>query len=118
MDHVAIMKKSWNLTDKIISGGKKIESRWYKSKHAPWDKIKAGDTVYFKNSGEPVRIGAEVEKVLQFSDLTPKTVMELLRKYWELDGLGEKDVPKFHELFREKKYCILVFLKDAREVVP
>ena len=70
MDHVAIMKKSWKLTDKIISGKKIIESRWYKNKYTPWDKIKRGDMVYFKNSGEPVAIKALVTKVLQFSDST------------------------------------------------
>jgi len=27
MEHIAIMKKSWELTDKILNGQKKIESR-------------------------------------------------------------------------------------------
>ena len=62
MDHVAIMKKSWKLTEKILSGEKKIESRWYKSKYPPWGKIKKGDIIYFKDSGEPVSIKAKVEK--------------------------------------------------------
>lgn len=30
MEHVAIMKKSWGLTRKILSGEKTIESRWYR----------------------------------------------------------------------------------------
>ena len=71
MEHVAIMRKSWGLTQKILSGKKKIESRWYKVKYAPWDRIKFGEIVYFKDSGEPVTIKTEVEKVIQFSDLTP-----------------------------------------------
>ena len=54
MDHVAIMNKSWGLIPKILSGSKTIESRWYKTKRTPWDKIAKGDTVYFKNSGEQV----------------------------------------------------------------
>ncbi|MBU4370146.1 hypothetical protein KKG58_05355 [Patescibacteria group bacterium] len=37
------MKKSWNLTEKILAGEKKIESRWYKSKCSPWGKIKEND---------------------------------------------------------------------------
>lgn len=64
MDHVAIMKKSWGLTQKILSGQKKIESRWYKSKHSPWGKIEKGDIVYFKDSGEPISIKTGVEKVM------------------------------------------------------
>ncbi len=66
MYHVAIMKKSWGLIPKILSGEKTIESRWYKTKRTPWDKVKPGDTVYFKNSGEPVTAKAQVSKVLQF----------------------------------------------------
>ena len=72
MEHVAIMKKSWGLIGKIISGEKKIESRWYKSRRSPWGKIKQGDEVYFKDSGEPVSIKAKVAKVISFADLTPK----------------------------------------------
>ena len=48
MDHVAIMKKSWGLTEKIISGEKKIESRWYKFRHSPWGKIKKGDNLFVR----------------------------------------------------------------------
>ena len=56
MEHLAIMRKSWGLTKKILSGEKKIESRWYKSKYPPWGKIRSGEIVYFKDSGEPVSI--------------------------------------------------------------
>src|SRR6266566_1121077 len=72
MDHIAFMQKSWGLTEKIVTGQKIIESRWFNVKYAPWERISAGDTIYFKNVGEPVTIQAEVEKVLYVSDLTPK----------------------------------------------
>ena len=67
MEHLAIMRKSWGLTDKILTGQKKIESRWYSVKYKPWDSIKEGETVYFKDSGGPVRIKAEVARVMQFA---------------------------------------------------
>jgi len=70
MEHLAIMKKSWGLTDKILSGRKKIESRWYSARRAPWDRIKKGEIVYFKDSGGPVRTRTEVDKVMQFENLT------------------------------------------------
>ena len=63
------MKKGWNLTEKILTREKTIESRWYKNKYPPWNKIKPGEAIYFKNSGEPVTIKTKVGKVLQFSDL-------------------------------------------------
>ena len=118
MEHVAIMKKSWGLTQKILNGQKKIESRWYKSKRRPWNAIKIGDFVYFKDSGERVKIKAEVEKVLQFSDLTPLKVKEILNEYGRADGIDEDEMQKFHEIFKDKKYCILIFLKNPEEIKP
>lgn len=118
MEHIAIMRKSWGLTDKILNGRKKIESRWYSVKYKPWDGIKAGDTVYFKDSGEPVRIKAEVSKVMQFADLTPGRVKEILDKYGKDDGIEPEKIPEFFERFKDKKYCILIFLKNPVEINP
>ncbi len=118
MEHLAIMRKSWGLTRKILSGEKKIESRWYKSKYAPWDRIISSENVYFKDSGEPVSIKAEVEKVLQFSDLTPDKVKEILEKYGNDDGIDKKKIPEFFELFKNKKYCLLIFLKSPQKIEP
>lgn len=118
MDHVAIMKKSWGLTPKILSGQKKIESRWYKAKTMPWDRVKVGETIYFKDSGELVTIKAEVEKVLQFSDLTPKKVREILETYGADDGIEDTNIPEFYERFKNKKYCLLIFFKNPQKIEP
>jgi ASC-1-like (ASCH) protein len=118
MDHVAIMKKSWGLTQKILSGQKKIESRWYKSKCSPWGKIGKGDIVYFKNPGEPVSIKTEVEKIISFSDLTPGKVSQILYKYGNDDGIEKDKFEEFFELFKNKNYCLLVFLKNPEKIEP
>lgn len=118
MDHVAIMRKSWGLTQKILSGQKKIESRWYKSKHCPWGKIKKGDFVYFKDTGEPVSVKAEVEKVRQYSHLTPGKVREILAEYGEKDGIEKNKTEEFFELFKNKNYCLLIFLKNPQKISP
>lgn len=118
MDHVAIMRKSWGLTSKILSGEKKIESRWYKFKHLPWDKITKGDIVYFKDSGFPVTIKAEVSKVLQFSDLTPDKVQTILTKFGRDDGIDKKDIRTYFEMFKNKNYCLLIFLKNVIKIKP
>ena len=115
MEHIAIMKKSWNLVPKILSGKKKIESRWYKNKSLPWDKINPGENVYFKDSGEPVTLKAEVEKVLQFSSLSPEKVREILEKYAKEDGI-EENKDDFFKLFKNKNYCILIFLKNPKAI--
>jgi len=116
MEHVAIMKKDWHLTEKILTGKKKIESRWYMSKYSPWNTIGKGEFVYFKNSGEPVTIKAEIDKVLQFSNLNPGKVREILGKYGNDDGINVDDIKKFYGRFKDKNYCILVFLKNPRKI--
>lgn len=113
-----MMKKSWGLTQKILSGQKKIESRWYKSKHSPWGKIEKGDVVYFKDSGGPVSTKAEVEKVISFSDLTSEKVKRILDEYGNDDGIEENKTQEFFELFKDKKYCLLIFLKNPKQVEP
>lgn len=118
MEHLAIMKKSWGLTQKIISGRKTIESRWYKNRYAPWGKIKTGEIIYFKNSGEAVTIKATVNKVIEFSDLNPLTVQDILDKYGEDDGIEEDQIEKYFQLFKEKKYCLLIYLKNPQKIVP
>ncbi|MCP6718197.1 MAG: hypothetical protein KJI70_01440 [Patescibacteria group bacterium] len=118
MDHLAIMKKSWGLLPKILTGEKTIESRWYKTKYRPWDNIQTRDVVYFKDSGKLVSVKTEVRKVIQFSNLIPEKVKEILEKYGENDGLGIDDIPRFFEMFKNKKYCILVFLKNPKKIKP
>lgn len=116
MEHLAIMRKSWGLTQKILNGQKKIESRWYSVKYRPWDRIKEGETIYFKDSGEPVKLKAEVNKVMQFTDLTPKRIKEILDEYGDDDGLEKDKIPEFFERFKDKKYCMLIFLKNPQEI--
>lgn len=118
--HIAIMRKSWGLTEKILSGEKTIESRWLKNRSCPWGKIKAGETVYFKNSGEPVSIKARVKAVRQFENLTPAKAKGILDEFGQAGGLGIKpeEKEKYFEMFKEKKYCLLVFLEKPEAVTP
>ncbi|HUQ19854.1 MAG TPA: ASCH domain-containing protein [Gemmatimonadaceae bacterium] len=118
MDHVAIMKKSWGFLPLILSGEKTIESRWYMNRAVPWGRINAGDRVYFKDSGEPVTAVATVSKVLQFENLTPRRTRDILVKYGKQDGIEKDEIPDYVDFFKDKKYCILVFLSDVRTVKP
>jgi len=118
MDHVAIMKKSWGLTAKILTGEKTIESRWYFNRRTPWGKIRQGDSVYFKDSGESVRLKAKVSRVDRFSDLTPDRVWAILKKYGAADGLKRGELPKYFELFKNKRYCLLIHLANPQAVAP
>ena len=114
MDHVAIMKKSWNLTAKILSGEKKIESRWYLTRRKPWDYIKKGEVIYFKNSGESVNLKAIAKKVIQIESLNPSAVSRLINDYGKEIGVG-KD---FLKTVKDKKYCLLIFLSNPVAIKP
>jgi ASC-1-like (ASCH) protein len=116
--HIAIMRKSWGLTQKLLTGEKTIESRWYKNKYKPWDQIDAGDTIYFKDSGRPVTVQARVSKVLQFENLNPDRVWKILREYGRKDGLGVaiEEIDKYFDRFKEKKYCLIIFLGEVEAV--
>lgn len=118
MDHVAIMKKSWGFLPKILSGTKSIESRWYRNKALPWNKVQTGDRLYFKNSGELVTLSATVTAVLQFEDLTPVKVASILERYGRAMGIEEYELPLYYKHFHDKKYGILVFLEKAANVLP
>lgn len=113
MKHIAIMKKSWKLIPKILSGEKTIESRWYKNRIAPWDRIKSGDKVYFKDSGEPVTAVATVSKVLQFENLNKESFEEIMQKYADQIGLKHRE---YNEYYQSKNYCILIFLRNPRKL--
>jgi len=101
-----------------LNGQKKIESRWYSTRRAPWDKIKAGETIYFKDSGESVKIKAKVIRVLQFADLTPKKAKEILDKYGGDDGIAKEKIFEFFARFKNKRYCLLIFLKNPTKTKP
>ncbi|GAB4163149.1 MAG: hypothetical protein Fur003_5910 [Candidatus Dojkabacteria bacterium] len=115
MVHIAIMNKRLGFIPKIVSGEKQIESRWYKAKYAPWDRIKAGETIYFKNSGEKVSAKAIVSKVLQIADLNRPIVERLLKEYGAKIGFSSVEYSSYYV---GRKYCILLFLKEAQWVTP
>jgi hypothetical protein len=55
---------------------------------------------------------------LAFDKLTPTKVKHLLDKYGEQDGLPAKKLQLYFELFKDKNYCLLIFLKGAQLVEP
>jgi len=115
MDHIAIMNKKWRLIPKILDGSKTIESRWYVNRIKPWDNVKSGDRIYFKDAGEPVTVRTKVSKVLQFEGLNKEKFEYIMDNY-------AKDIQiltwEYDEYYKSKKYCILVFLKDVESIEP
>jgi len=118
MNHIAIMKKSWGLTRKILSGQKTCEERWYKTKRPPFDLVKPGDDIYFKDSGESVSIKAKITKVLQFDNLTPAKSAEIASRYAMAD-LGTSEIPSaIKDYMSHKNYCVIVFFDNVERIEP
>jgi ASC-1-like (ASCH) protein len=117
-DHIAIMKRSWGLIPKILDGTKTCESRWYKSRIVPWDRIQPGDNLYFKDSGEPVTVKAKVKKVLQFEIEDSAHALEIIEKYAMRD-LGIETVSESTKNYiLNKRYAILIFFDSVEEIEP
>lgn len=115
MHHVAIMRPDWRLIPKILGGEKTIESRWYQTRRAPWGQIAPGDTVFFKDSGQPVAAKARVAEVLQFEIKSLADARRVVRAHGDAIQIVNRDPAKWGRLPR---YCVLIFLADPRPVTP
>ena len=122
MDHVAILTRKYKYIEKILNKEKTVESRWYVNKIVPWDTIKKGDTVYLKNTGEPVTAKAIVSKVLFFKDLSEEKILEIYKSYGReiIPEATESDFALYaqEKLNKKKKYCILIFLNNPKRIKP
>ena len=119
MDHLAIMKSSWKLIPKILSGEKTIESRWYKARFSPWNRIEVGDNIYFKDSGKPITATARVENILQFEHPRKKELLDLLETYAGNPGICLNGTPQtLLPWAKTRPYIILLFLKNPRAITP
>jgi len=112
------MKKSWGLLEKILSGEKTAESRWYNQKRAPFDKIQKGDFIFFKNSSEHVSLKARVLKVVQFENISERERKEILKKYGKADLGCRQIMPEIEKYTKGKKYCVMVFFNNVKKVKP
>lgn len=113
------MNPKRKLIPKILSGEKTIESRRYMMKVAPWNKIKAWDTVYFKDAAKPVTASATVAKVLQYDHYTDEELHEIITTYWWSGGIAfHGSLDWAYKWAQPKTYCILVFLKHPKKITP
>ncbi len=125
MDHVAILRKAKiskndNLLEDILTGTKTVESRWYVNKVSPWNKIRKGDLVYFKETGRPVTAVAEVLKVLQYENLSKEITKQIIENYGKqiAPNSNKKEFQSWAKRESNKRYCILIFLKNVKKIQP
>jgi ASC-1-like (ASCH) protein len=83
---------------KIISGQKTVESRFSKSKIAPFGQVEVGDMVYMKASGKDVQGQFVVKKVISIEGMDQDDWNELKKQYGDETWLPEKDGVKYGTL--------------------
>lgn len=113
MHHVAIMNPIWQLIPKILAGEKTIESRWYQTRRAPWQKVAAGDTIFFKNSWGGLVASALVEKVQFYEVASLDEAQALVDRYGDAICLPVRDVSQRKN---KPRYVILMWLRDAQSI--
>lgn len=110
--------KNNGFIEKIESGEKIIESRWYKFKKTPYDIVKIGDRIYFKRSGKVVTLASKVTKVIQFDELNEKKIKGILNTYGKDIGIEKANINNFYLSVKDKKYCVLMFLTSIKRITP
>ena len=109
MEHIAILRQPF--FNMILSGEKTIESRWSLSRIASFERVKAGDVIWLKETSKDITARAIVKKV-KFYNLTKNKADEIKKKYGKEIGTD-----KFEdwERYRNKKYLTLIWLKDVQK---
>ena len=110
--HLVILKKSY--LEAILGGRKTIESRFIKTQHSPFGQVRAGDTLFLKQSSGPVCAIARASAVKNFENLTPEQIIGLKERY-------NSQIKGSDEYWQSKigcKFAFLVWLEDVKSIEP
>lgn len=110
MIHVAILVKPY--LDLILSGEKTVESRLTKTARTPFERIAAGERIYFKQSSGRFRATALASAVHLFSDLSPRQV-GAIRREWNGRIRGDA---QFWQWKRDSRYATLIELEAVEPI--
>jgi hypothetical protein len=107
--HLAIFKKGAG--ELILSGQKTIETRFSKSKVAPFLQVSTGDLVYIKPVGKDIIGQFRVKKVIFFDGLKEEDLIEIEKQF------GEKILAD-SDYFKQKKVASFGTLIYVGQVTP
>jgi len=110
--HLVILKKSY--LDAILTGQKRIESRFTKTKREPFGQVLPGDKLFLKESSGPVCAVAAVAAVKIFENLTPGQITEIKQRY----NHYIRGSDKYWQSKANCRFGFLVQLKDVKPIEP
>ncbi len=108
--HIAIIAPA--VARRLLDGTKTIESRFSRTRRPPFGCVGAGDRVVFKLSGGPCVVDARVRRVQEFTNLTPRSVNSLRRRWNALVAADQA-------YWRRRLGCrfgVLVWLESVRPI--
>lgn len=108
--HLVILKKPY--LDAILSGRKRIESRFTKTRRAHFGRVLPGDKLFLKESSGPVSAAATAAAVKSFENLTPQRIAELKEQYNHLI-VGSND---YWQSKMNCRFGFLVWLNDVERI--
>lgn len=108
MDHVAILHPAF--IELLLSGRKRIESRFSRVRRLPYGAVAVGDRVYFKSAGCSVRAVGVVSQVAYFHDLTAYDIAFIQRSFGEVIGAPAA----YWEQRMGCRWGSLIWLRDVR----
>ena len=110
--HLVILKRPY--LDAILSGRKRIESRFSMTRRYAFGRVLPGDRLFLKVSSGPVCGTATVAGVENFENLTPKRIVDIKARH-NLDIIGSDT---YWRSKADCKFGFLVWLKDVRAIEP
>ena len=110
--HLAILKKPY--LEAILDGSKTVESRFTKTRRAPYGQVHPGDRLFLKQSSGPVCAAATVSAVKTYANLTPKEISDIKRRYNRyIAGDGQ-----YWKGRADCNFGSLFWIKDVRTIEP
>jgi hypothetical protein len=106
--HVAIVAP-W-AASALLDGRKRVETRFSRSRRAPFGRVRRGDTVYFKLSGGPMLGGAQVFAVKEFAEMNAAKLAALRRQH-----AADAHAPAAYWALRRRcRYAVIITLGPLR----
>ncbi|WP_322512060.1 ASCH domain-containing protein [Chloroflexus sp.] len=110
--HLAILREPY--LSRILTGRKRIESRFGRDRRAPFGQVQASDLLLLKRAGGPLAGLALVKHAIS-REITPADAHELHAAY--ADDLAIDD-PHWRELHIRSRYVTLIWLDDVYPLPP
>lgn len=107
--HIAILTPGW--IPFLLDGTKTIESRFTKTRCAPFNQVREGDLIYLKESGGLILGSVVADRVDTFENLTKEETYALFKRYKErifTDNLHFNTIPVH---WNKARYATLIHVR-------